>query len=373
MIGVDDAVAGTGEADVAPLTADGLSIEEVLARLSESERAGGPKTAPTWSQQYTLAKNTVLGPLQELPTPVVVDCSRFVAGKGEALVSKTQLACYLACLESGVRLAVSNAGMVNTFARSLNASGDGLLNSDDSASPMATLLQRRGLLRYDSAAAAGLPLLEAVREQLQAGRRVSVVGGAFSATVGFVLDRVSRCGDSLREAVSLAWASGITEPRLSTDLSGQDVAEKLRATAFGLGCQLEDGDVSLQPLVPAAALPDDTSSSDYAAGAEAVLEALDVYDERERFSKRAAEAYAAGVRWRYIGTLELSGNGRARATIGIEEVREEHFAFGLRGQEIACALSEEVGAAPLLVLRGQGAGRAAGTGVLGDVMQLVGL
>jgi len=83
------------------------------------------------------------------------------------------------------------------------------------------------------------------------------------------------------------------------------------------------------------------------------------------------EALEQGPRLSHGHALEMKCEGW---------VDEEHFAFSIRGQEIVCALREDVQqmctpaeANPLLVLRGQGAGKAAGEGTLADVVRLVGL
>jgi aspartokinase/homoserine dehydrogenase 1 len=241
-------------------------------------------------------------------------------------------------------------------------------------SPIAILRRRRGFLRYDSAAAAGLPLLQTIRDQIEAGRRISIVQGSMSATLGFILDRIGRLGKTLREAVEEADVLGITEPQLATDLTGHDIADKFRVIAFALGCELPDCDMKVEPLVPAQCLPSDDVPR------EQILDAVEAFDRREAFAERAAAAHQKGRRWRYISTLKLQRRGTATASSVLEEVDEEHFAFSLRGQEIVCALREDVQqlcspaeSNPLLVLRGQVAGKTAGEGTLADVIRLVGL
>jgi aspartate kinase len=380
--------------DGVQLQMEGLSLQDVLEKMSKtsSPEADNEKRRLSWGEQYALAEATTQNALRRLPTPVLVDCNRIITAEvgDDAASSSTSiglLSCYLTCLEHGVRVAVANCGTMNLFATALRFVGQGpprsleLLGDTggiNDGTPAALLRRRRGLLRYDSAASAGPPLLETIRDQIEAGRRLCTMEGALSGSLGVILDQISRCGCSLRAAAEAAYSMGIFEPRMTSDFSGQDVLQKLRVVAFALGCELADEDVSLTPLIPRDVLPDDKSVSE-SDSAQRVFEALEKYDLRESFAQRAADAYKQGKRWRYIASLELRSSTRASATIGLREVDEEHFAYPIRGQEIVCALWEDsrredrnaADAMPTLVLRGQGAGKAAGQGVLGDVMQLV--
>lgn len=214
--------------------------------------------------------------------------------------------------------------------------------------------------------------MQMIRDQITAGRPVTAVQGAMSATVGMILDRVSR-GHSLRAAAEEAYDAGITEPQISSDLSGHDIVEKLRVIAFACGCELPAAKVAMKPPFPESALVKVKTGE----RPIQVFEALEAFDQSEAFAHRAAEAFKAGRRWRFLATLELD-RGDATATIGLEEVDEDHYAFPIRGQEIVCALWEErpskadkAGSGPVLVIRGQGAGKAAGEGVLADIVRLV--
>lgn len=389
------------------LEAAGLPLNELLLRMNEED--SNAHAAPEWSpsQVYSLIESDVLPALRRLTFPVIVDCSRLsvlVPGSSIDCGALALARCYLQCLQLGIRLAVTNSATLNLFAATLphchhvqpcygmTPDGSPPVSLGD---PVALLQLRRGLLRYDSATAAGLPLLQTIRDQLQAGRRVSAVQGTFSATLGLILDRVTRGNATLREAAEEAHSLGICEPLITLDLGGYDTVEKLRVVAFALGCELPEECVNLRPLIPLPAL-EAHGLKGKGATPEDVFKALEAFDRAESFAERASKAFREGRRWRFVAILELHSSGpspvsspdassgshkrsisgpRASASIGLEEVTEEHFAFANSGQEVACALYEDLAdtTSPPLVLRGQGAGRAAGEGALSDVIRLVGL
>eukprot|EP00933_Yihiella_yeosuensis_P043744 TRINITY_DN3865_c0_g1_i1.p1 TRINITY_DN3865_c0_g1~~TRINITY_DN3865_c0_g1_i1.p1 ORF type:complete len:420 (+),score=68.07 TRINITY_DN3865_c0_g1_i1:128-1261(+) len=375
--------------------------------FEQDAKGHGGSECHNWREAYEMVEESILPQLRRFSTPVLLDCSRCTMSAedetsqckdsaGQALAS-----CYLHCLYHGIRLAVSNSATLNIFAREMRSfprrSMKGPLQVGVS-SPILLLQQRRSLLRYDSATAAGLPLLQTIRDQLQAGRRVSTVQGTFSATVGFILDRISRDGKTLRQASEEAYAMGICEPVITADLVGGDTIEKLRVVAFALGCELPEDRVELKPVVAVDALQ--KHGLDLNGGTpspEDIFEALDAFDRAEAFSESAARDYQNGKRWRFVATLQLHTRGQspglrptepgleragiACATIGLEKVDEKHFAYPNIWQEVSFALWEDPissaetpkhHSAPL-VLRGLGAGKAAGEGALADVIRLVGL
>jgi homoserine dehydrogenase len=90
-------------------------------------------------------------------------------------------------------------------------------------------------LRFDAAVCAGTPVLEAVATLASAG--VQRVDGIVNGTCNFVLHAIEQRGLEAHEALAEAVARGYAEPDPSSDISGQDSAEKLclLAAAAGLG------------------------------------------------------------------------------------------------------------------------------------------
>lgn len=302
---------------------EGMPLQEILCEMKDAGRAQVPVK---WREHYDLAKQTVGSALRRLPTPVLVDCSRVVAS--EPSVSMALASCYLECLALGVRVAVSHCDTLSSFVRAVHSCGQ---------SPP-QMLQGAGtsLLCYDSAVST-VPLLETIRNQVQAGRQLRVVQASLSSSCGLILDRISRCGDTLLAAAECAQSSlGISDAELIADLRGEGVMEKLRVIAFALGCRLSDKDIELQPLL---CLSDDP-----------LPEALGAFDATHAFAERAASAFKAGRHWRYLATLRFPGRGGAAARgvatarVALEEVADGHFSVPLRGPEIAGALWGATGA-----------------------------
>jgi len=379
----------------------GFSLSDVLRTMGEtsaSEKSGEVTPARSWREHYEYVRTAVLPSLRRLPLPILVDCNHFVASPNEPSASVAMAMCYQQCLLQGIRVVVSNPGTVYSMSQALRLLGQApptnvsalqapklgkqmsprSLAALSSETPVETLHRRRGLMRYGSCVGAGLPLLETIRDQLASGKRVCRVEGTLSATVSLILDRISRSGDTLCEACEAAHRLGITEPHIGSDLSGDDIINKMRVVAFALGCELKPESIKHTPLVPSDDLPKKVGSPSELA---AVFEAIDAFDKRESLAKSAAEAFKAGKRWRYLATLEIHSKGLASLSVGLKELNENHFAFAMSGKEVACALWQEASSEagvngtepePMLVMRVQGAGPTSGEGVLSDVVRLVG-
>lgn len=365
----------------------GISLSEVLGTMGEtlhSDISCDVCPSRSWREHYEYVTTAVLPVLRRLPVPILVDCNRFIASPNEPKASVAMAVCYQQCLLQGIRVVVSNPSTVYSMSQALQLLTQGptpALQTGDVPggleTPVETLHRRRGLMRYGSCVGAGLPLLETIREQLASGKRVCRVEGSLSATISLIVDRISRSGDTLRQACETAQRLQITEPHIGSDLSGDDVINKMRVVAFALGCELKAENIKHTPLVPNAELPSKIGSP---SELEAVFEAIDAFDKRESLSQRATDAFKANKRWRYMATLEIHSKGVAALTVGVKELNEDHFAFAMRGKEVACALWQESFEAgfnntepdPMLVMRVQGAGPTSGEGVLADVVRLVG-
>jgi homoserine dehydrogenase len=420
------------------MKAEGVPLLDALKKMQS--KAADSDERRTWREQYDTTKFVISSQLRRLPTPVLVDCNEFArthaGGHGEDVAAFAD--CHLHCLQLGVRLVITESASLNAFAAVVRATeensprdtlpslkkiqsapslGSSPLQRRNTVSGIMSLRPERGaeilkqrerLLRYDSCIAADIPLLPAIRSRLQSGSRLRVVQCLLSSSIGLILDMMGRQGKTLREAVEFADNEQIMENFLRDDLLGYDVLAKLNVIAFALGWELPEANVRRVPLVPEADLPDEAQDG---IGRQQVFEALDKFDQRMGFSKKASEVHKSGRRLRYIATIELRSSKFARADISLEEVDEDHFTFPITKQEIGFALFDEPpvewmekercrkrteeaqpgiprcgspteeawgemiensGIQPSpLVLRGPGTGYAHGIGALSDVVRLV--
>jgi homoserine dehydrogenase len=102
---------------------------------------------------------------------------------------------------------------------------------------LAALAEKNGLaLRFEAAAAGGIPIVKALRESLVA-HRVSAVRGILNGTCNFILTQMEATGRSFGEILSEAQRLGFAEADPTLDIEGGDTAHKLAilaSLAFGI-------------------------------------------------------------------------------------------------------------------------------------------
>lgn len=102
-------------------------------------------------------------------------------------------------------------------------------------------------LFYSATVGAGLPILSTLRRMRQAGAVPSGLTAVLSGTLSHVFSAMAT-GSDLSDAVLDAQARGFTEPNPLEDLSGRDVARKLRIMLREAG--LGEIDIQREPVVP---------------------------------------------------------------------------------------------------------------------------
>jgi homoserine dehydrogenase len=102
---------------------------------------------------------------------------------------------------------------------------------------LAALAEERGIgLRFEAAAAGGIPIVKALRESLIA-YGIDGVRGILNGTCNYILTQMEATGRSFAEVLSEAQALGYAEADPTLDIGGGDAAHKLAilsALAFGV-------------------------------------------------------------------------------------------------------------------------------------------
>ncbi len=210
--------------------------------------------------------------------------------------------------------------------------------------------------RYGDAATvgAGLPLLRSIRELRAGGDRIHAIAGVLSGSLAWLFNHY----DGLRPFsgfVRNARDAGYTEPDPREDLSGEDVRRKLLILARAAGVNLEQEEVAVASLVPAAIAALDPGAVD------AALPQLDV-----ALRRRYADAYKNGEKLRFIARLE---DGRAR--VGLESLVADHPLAGGAGTDNRVAIWSDRYREQPLVIQGPGAGAGVtASGLLDDVLRI---
>jgi homoserine dehydrogenase len=107
---------------------------------------------------------------------------------------------------------------------------------------LAELAERKGVaLKFEAAAAGGIPIVKALRESLVA-HGVGAVRGILNGTCNFILTQMEATGRTFPEVLAEAQRLGFAEADPSLDVGGHDTAHKLAllaALAFGIRPSLD--------------------------------------------------------------------------------------------------------------------------------------
>jgi homoserine O-acetyltransferase len=285
------------------------------------------------------ARLELLDRLADMPTPVLVDCTG----------ADGMPALYAEALGRGIHVVAANK---KPFAAPWK----------EREHVFAKARAARRELRYETTVGASLPVIDTLKDLVRTGDRILRIEGAFSGTLGFICDEISR-GVPLSLAVRRARDRGFTEPNPQDDLSGADVARKALILARELGYELDMAQVTVEPMVSARLL-EPMAVDDF-------LEALTTKDESTTAWVQAERAQ--GKVLRYLARIDIeAGAARPTVRVGPTAVELEHPAARLRGGEAFIAFTTERYRMYPLVVQGVGAGGpVTAAGVLADVLKIV--
>lgn len=277
--------------------------------------------------------------LSRLPNPVLIDCT---AADGMELL-------YREALALGIHVVAANKKPLTVP----QAERDALL---------AAARKAHRVYRYETTVGAALPVVTTLHDLLRTGDVVHAIEGSLSGTLGYLCSEVM-AGVAIGDAVRQARQRGYTEPQPQEDLAGVDVARKSLILARELGLQLDLADVVVTPFVPAELLAE--------TDLDAFFAALDAY--APTLQQQVRELEARGERLRYLATLRIDDAG-AQLTVGPTAVGPRHPAYSLQGSQAFVAFTtRRYPTTPLVVLGAGAGGEVTASGVLADVLRVVGL
>ena len=212
-------------------------------------------------------------------------------------------------------------------------------------------------LRYETTVGAALPILESISRGANSSDEVTSIEAVVSCTLNQILGDYLPGRESFASMVKRAREAGLTEADPRMDLGGKDALRKLLILSREAGVRLEEADVNIEPVIPAAA---------FKGTVEDFYAALEAYE--PEFARKADAANAKGERLRFVAHLQKTEKGY-EAGIGLKSVAPEHPAYYLRGTENAIVVRSAFHPYPL-VIQGPGEGaREAASSILNDILR----
>ena len=227
------------------------------------------------------------------------------------------------------------------------------------AALQASARENGAFFRYETTVGAALPMLESLAIGANSCDEVVSIEAVVSCTLNQILSAYGE-GPTFASLVRAAQEAGLTEPDPRLDLGGRDALRKLLILAREAGVQLEESDVEIRPLIPAALF--DVSLEDFYRG---------LSDMEPVFAEAHRQALRAGCHRRFVASLEKDPSAPLgyRAGIRVEQVPEDHPAYHLRGTQNAILIRSAFHPTPI-VIQGPGEGaRQAAASLLNDILR----
>jgi len=208
---------------------------------------------------------------------------------------------------------------------------------------------------YETNVGAGLPIIRTLKDLMLSGDKVARIEAILSGTISYIFNNFK--GERLfHEIVKEAQDKGYTEPDPRDDLNGKDFMRKMLILARDAGYALEEADVDIESMLPAACLAAATVPDFYAE-----LEKNAAY-----FDELKQRAESAGKVLRYIGKLEAG-----KVVITLQMVDDSHPFYMLSGSDNIISFTTDRYKDRPLVIKGPGAGaEVTAAGVFADIINV---
>lgn len=208
---------------------------------------------------------------------------------------------------------------------------------------------------YETNVGAGLPIIRTLKDLMLSGDRIARIEAILSGTISYIFNNFK--GDRLfHEVVKEAQDMGYTEPDPRDDLNGKDFMRKMLILARDAGYALEEKDVSIESMLPAACM--------------AASSVADFYKEMENnaahFENLKQVAAKGSKVLRYIGKLE-----DGKVAITLQMVDDSHPFYMLSGSDNIISFTTDRYKERPLVVKGPGAGaEVTAAGVFADIINV---
>jgi len=208
---------------------------------------------------------------------------------------------------------------------------------------------------YETNVGAGLPIIRTLKDLMMSGDRIVSIEAILSGTISYIFNSFK--GDRLfHEVVKEAQDKGYTEPDPRDDLNGKDFMRKMLILARDAGYALEERDVTIESMLPEAAL-----------NAASVADFYQELENNASFFEHLKQEAAAGHKvLRYIGKLE-----KGKVAITLQMVDDSHPFYMLSGSDNIISFTTDRYKERPLVIEGPGAAaEVTAAGVFADIINV---
>ena len=198
-------------------------------------------------------------------------------------------------------------------------------------------------------------MISTLKSLTTTGDKITSLEAVLSGSVSYIFNNFSS-DKKFIDVVKEAQAKGLTEPVPREDLSGSDVKRKILILAREAGFDLEESEVTIEPILSEACLAASSVEDFYS----------ELEKDTDRFSEMARKAESQEEKLRFIASYK-----DGRGTISLQSVKNSNPFYSLSGSDnMVVFYSERYNETPLVV-RGPGAGAAVtSAGLLAEILSM---
>ena len=213
---------------------------------------------------------------------------------------------------------------------------------------------------FETNVGASLPIIGTINDLQRSGDRINKIEAVLSGTLNFVFNHYDGT-KSFAEVVRQAQKEGYTEPDPRLDLSGKDVMRKIMILAREAGEQLEMEDITNKSFMPESCMQ---------GSVENFYEQMEQHE--NYFKQLYKDAASKGSKLKFVATYSPSGDGGAKAAVGLKQIDAAHDFYHLYGKDNIVLFYTNRYAEQPMVVKGAGAGaEVTASGVFADIIRTV--
>ena len=210
-------------------------------------------------------------------------------------------------------------------------------------------------LNFETNVGAGLPVISTLKSLTTTGDKITSLEAVLSGSVSYIFNNFSS-DKKFIDIVKIAQEKGLTEPDPREDLSGADVKRKILILAREAGFEIEEEDVTIDPILSEACLSAGSVDDFYS----------ELQADTDRFANLVNAAEKKDEKLRFIASYK-----DGRGTISLQSVDNSNPFYSLSGSDNMIVIASERYNETPLVVRGPGAGAdVTAAGLLAEILNM---